>query len=47
MASAAAELPALSSNEVETRRFTFDEVTRMVEVGILDEDEPVELLRST
>lgn len=28
-----------------TRRFTVDEVTRMVETGILGEDEPLELIR--
>lgn len=30
--------------ERETRRFTADEVLRMVETGILREDEPLELL---
>ena len=30
--------------ELPTRRFTVDEVLRMVEVGILDEDEPLELV---
>src|SRR5215208_322510 len=30
--------------DLETRRFTRDEVLRMVEAGILGEDEPLELL---
>jgi Uma2 family endonuclease len=30
--------------EVQHRRFTVDEVERMVQLGILDEDEPVEIL---
>ena len=30
--------------EVRTRRFTADEVWRMVDVGIIHEDEPIELI---
>jgi Uma2 family endonuclease len=35
---------AVTEQPPATRRFTADEVWRMVEVGILDEDEPYELL---
>ncbi len=34
----------LGATPYEVRRFTADEVLRMVELGVLDEDEPVELL---
>lgn len=35
---------AATSDRPATRRFTADEVWRMVEIGLLDEDEPYELL---
>jgi hypothetical protein len=34
----------LAQHEFELRRFTVDETLRMVEAGIIGEDEPVELL---
>lgn len=36
--------PMDAAEPLPTRRFTVEEVLRMVELGILDEDEPIELL---